>query len=193
MSGVKEFMLNAGLREINYGVHAIAFMNKTGEIVKVFEYDPCYQQFVLMVKKNESNPHFPNIRKIASFRRRDLAGAFMVKMEPLTPLSVGEWRGNIGLHCYMFIEHTLFGVDVGATYDMPNAVKGDLGGDPTRDSTAYNRAKIFASEWQDANPLFAKAINLSVFGKGRNCNLDLHGGNFMKRGDTWVITDPYIE
>lgn len=196
MLPIQSWMEQRGLELIDSGAKAAVFRNKTGEIVKVFDKDPCYRAFVGLVKKHPDNPHFPRLRQIGQFTHPQLRGASMIKMEPLEPLTGREYFGNLGLHCYIIIEHNMFNYGNRLLYvdHIPmQYISEILGGDPMRDSVALNKARQLADEFRQKEPLLAKAIDLVLFNNQRPCHIDLHAGNFMKRGSVWVITDPFID
>ena len=196
MRPIQQWMQQRGLQFIDSGAMSATFRNKSGEIVKVIDDDPCYRAFVALVHRNSGNPHFPRLRRLARFEHPVLKNTFMLKLEPLEPLTVFDWHGNIGLHCYIIIEHNMFNHGNRAMFvdTLPrHTIKQALGGDPMRDSQALAEARRLANEFQRTDPEFVKALNLVMFGKDAKCRMDMHSGNFMKRGSTWVITDPYIE
>ena len=195
MVPIQHWMEQRGLQFINSGALAAAFRNKSGEVVKVFHDDPCYQTFVGLASKHADNPHFPRLRKLTAFNHPNLQGVFMLKMEPLQPLPVREWLNNMGLHCYIIVEHNMLNLGNKKLYveNLPMAyIIEMLHGDPKRDSAALAKARQWATTFKRDQPEFATAIDLVMSHKAPQCHIDLHSGNFMKRGSTWVIIDPYI-
>jgi hypothetical protein len=173
MKMIRTALEKAGLEYISYGAHAMVLRSKDGNVIKIFEPDPCYMDFLQIVKKNKNNPHFPKVRKIIRFKKGIFRGNYGIKMEPLTPLTREEYSNNIGFHCFLSI-------------NMPRSPY-TLN---TSDSIALDRYE--ATQWAKQNPEFASAIiNISNIKAG--CREDLHRENIMKRNDTWVITDPYAK
>lgn len=166
---------SAGLRLLDHGVgaHAAVFSTRSGEVVKAFERDECYLRFIALIQQHQNNPHFPRVRKVGRFTVPDLRGAYVLKLERLQPIPVTEFLADVGLHCFLNLEGRPLPVALWKKCSRPGFI--------------LDAAK----QWQHDHPQFAEALDL-VLSEKRNCDMDLHARNFMKRGDTWVITDPYI-
>lgn len=169
---------NAGLEYLGHGSSGIAFLSKSGNVVKIFEPDNAYRRFVSIISKY-NNPHFPKIYTIKHFKKSILRGNWMVKMEKLQPLTRKEYNENIGFHCFcsLLIKYNPYSLN------LSRVIARDY-------SNNINDIKEKANEWKNNNLKFAEAIEIISKNMG-NFEDDLHRENIMKRGSVWVIIDPY--
>jgi hypothetical protein len=179
MLAMRQAMERAGYSYEGYGSNALVMKDRQGGIVKVFEPDPCYRKFLSIVQKNQSNPHFPKIRKLARFPKGQFKGNYILKMEPLKKLSKEEYDHAYGFHCFVASVFSYSPFSLNLSFTIKNELRQE-----------GKNVKQMAKDWAKTNPEFAKAI-LLLSKQHRGCRDDLHRENIMKRGDTWVIIDPY--
>lgn len=179
MLAMQQALEQTGLTYVGYGSNALVMRDRSGGIVKIFEPDPCYRDFLRIVQTNAANPHFPRIRKLARFPKGRFFGNYLIKMESLEPLSREEYNTADGFHCFVAATITRSPYSLNLSFVHSMEIR-DQGGD----------VKQIARDWALANPEFAAALRLLAKQK-RGCRDDLHRENIMKRRNTWVIIDPF--
>ena len=181
---VTNLMESKGFRKIGYGSYAAIYQGRRDNtVVKFFEPDNCYKQYVKLITKHQTNPHFPKIKKLVRFKKKPFSGLYALKMESLKALTDEEYRENLGFHCYT----------VTKIQTHPNSLNLSFSIAAHTHKLSVPEIKDKALEWAKENLDFAKCIDLIAKGMKTNCREDLHQGNIMKRGSTWVIIDPYYE
>lgn len=144
-------------------------------VIKFFVKDDCYLKFVNYCLKNPS-PHLPDFKRkptrlSAFFRQADSPYFFqkyyVVKIEKLDPISEQEHRE---LYPLLFP-------------DFHHAYAEVIG---TKQEDAFLEKHKVLKHKELANVIF-ELYEQKVGG----CFMDLHEGNFMKRGDKIVVLDPY--
>lgn len=181
MNMFRRAMEAAGMTEIGDGYYALVMRARDGGVVKVFEPDPCYLGFIDLVKQHSTNPHFPLVRKVARFMKGRFKGNYLLKMESLQPMSVGEFNADKGFHCY-------FAASMPERYRGEYSWSSEIAADYVKEG---GDAKELAASWEKENAAFAQAIQLIWSNLKSGCVEDIHFQNVMKRGQTWVIIDPY--
>ena len=175
---ITDIMSDRGWTMVGSGAMGGVFIHPNYEYaLKIFsKKDFCYLSFAREVM-NSSNPHFPKFKgnpvKIGHF--------IALRLEKLTPITVEEYQSYYGLLAYVSVNDIFdnWSVRRGLSHlktDMPDV---DL--------------KKVADNFEKENPQFVGALNITTkIAKKFTCELDMHYGNFMKRGNTWVIIDPVI-
>lgn len=145
-------------------------------VVKFFAKDDCYMTFVDFCLKHKS-PHLPAFKKkptkMSAFFKKEASKAaldkfYVVKIEKLQPLTFDDYREIFPLVTVKFREQYQ---DVIGTSKEDEFLKSQKV-DPKLKDLANIIFELFET-------------------KTSGCFMDLHEGNFMKRGDTFVIVDPY--
>jgi hypothetical protein len=181
MLAMRQAMENRGMTYVGYGSNALVMRDRAGGIVKIFEPDVGYKAFLTIVQKHQANPHFPKIRKLARFPKGAFSGNYLLKMEPLTPISREECESAEGFHC--FLAQTL--IRSPYSLNLSFTIRHEL-------RTAGKDVDQLAKAWAEENPDFANALKL-ISKPPKGCRDDLHRENIMKRSDgTWVIIDPFV-
>lgn len=182
MAAFRNAMQASGMVEIGYGANALVMRARDGGVVKIFEPDPCYLAFLKLVRASQDNPHFPRVRTLTRFKKGKFRGNYLLKMEALEPLPKAEYAAATGFHCFVAqtITRNPFSLNLSYAHTRDHA---KAGSDPVET----------ARTWAEQNTEFAKAIQAVAQGMKSGCGDDLHRENLMKRGDTWVIIDPYTE
>lgn len=178
---VKEFLNDLGWVQFGDGNWSMVF-KKTGinYIIKVFNNDSCYLAFINFAQNN-SSPHYPKFRgKIMKVAGTDFMA---VRMETLSPLLDKEYL-DPGFAAWIYQEYQF------RKNRRINGILNSVFGLSLDRREALPKIKDEAEAWAFRNKSFAEALsNLkSVQGK---CYVDLHQDNFMKRGNTWVVIDPF--
>jgi hypothetical protein len=168
-----------GFETINNGSFGVVF-TKPGldYVIKVFKNDPGYLHFIDYCQKNKGNKHLPTFRGklikidekhfIARVERLSTANKFqaiVLSVLAKAPLKAEDFDN--------FIEEVI-----------ENATKQRR----TAHVEAANRVEAYINTQRGILKTRENVIN----GRG-SFNLDLHAGNFMFRGDTIVIVDPYFD
>lgn len=157
-------------------------------VLKLFNADSKYIDFInKIVKPNHGNPHLPRMDRFV----RSIPGApyfRYVRMEKLNPIPndtvlVDDFLPEMIMSSIICKR---FGKWFGISHVVNNKLR-DFG-------TKYDDPKV----WEIINKkppsmswikTFLQIIKLS---KTDRIEIDMHSGNFMIRGDTLVITDPFI-
>lgn len=178
----KELLNAKGFIPLGSGQSAIVFKGKsTNTVLKIFVPDRCYVDFLKFIAKHP-NKHFPKVKKLVKFKAPALKGLYGIKLEPLKPLSLLEYNKDIGFHCFCLTVGMAYSsiFDLNASFNI--AMK----------YYKNNEYITRAGEWEKENVELAKAIRLLSTRMNKNkCRNDLKASNIMKRGNDWVITDPY--
>ena len=171
-------------------------------VYKVYERDTAYNAFVDYCFKNQSNPHLPKItnkRQIHQIHKRQQhVGDYFwaIKMEQLTPIPEDS---NME---YLFDHYTFkilfeywqdcahrsdFSELVNLTYVPGNLEKY---GAELSWKEIFNVLEVHYS-LPDCERVFSTLHDIYL--KHPNFIPDIHAGNFMFRGNTLVITDPFYD
>ena len=174
-------MLKRGWKKLGGGSYGLVFSHKDYPYVLKFytEKDVCYDLFVRLCQKI-NNPHFPKFKgkpiKIGKYKA--------VRIENLTRLPYAEYVDNLPL-----LAAKLRILDyINPARSIFTAVKNDLGIDDMEEQS--KKIDELYDQFKKEQPEFAKALMILKKVLPNNCDIDLHDGNFMKRGKTWVIIDP---
>lgn len=164
---LKVLFKERGFKEIGEGSFARVYSNGKN-VLKVYERDECYKQFLNFVASHAGNPHFPKTigpPKVLN-PAKDI---WMVKLEKLQPVPQALWGYLQSLRDALL-----------AMYKNP----------AVEDSEDF---KKLVSQ----NPSLANTcINIynDLISKNAICRVDMHPRNFMQRGDgTIVIADPICD
>jgi GNAT superfamily N-acetyltransferase len=163
------------------GSYALVFVNDNYPYaLKLYSVrDKCYDTFIKIAKRVNS-PHFP------VFKGNPINVRYFnaIRVEKLEPVSFNEYKTNLPLLAFMFenlgYEHALISIE--------KIVKDELKIDNEDDRS--KKIKELSDQFQSEQPEFAKAILILKKVMPGQCVFDLHHENFMRRGNTWVITDP---
>lgn len=164
---VKSRLRTCGFKKIGAGCYASVYgapgadhVYKVGDLHD----NEGYLAYLKVVHRNGKNPFFPRIHALQYVTGRDMDGdVFVVKMERLKPLTNRE----------VYAMDDIAGVMV------------DLQDTQSKLDTIHGLGMIRVDR------TFREAIIAIARAARRNfSHLDLHGGNFMRRGSQLVITDP---
>lgn len=177
---------------------AVAIHLETNTAYKVFWAQSVYTQFIRIVGKNTTNPHWP---RISAYKPNFHGGPWsVVRMEALHSLD----DAYLGNHYLPEISYLIMAaakkdirihkgtISIANEYlkALPNIGRKWLGFIPAgvRAQTIEDAAKKAATSWIQAVDQL-----LSFAQQTGHSFLDLHSGNFMTRDDgTLVITDPFV-
>lgn len=218
-TNIAEMFEARGFRFIGQGASAMVFYKKGEDVVKFYEKDVGYTKFLKMTLES-ANTHFPKLRAYTVFKKGPLKGWTMVKIEKLDRITADEYTDATGLHSYMFSKFFGATKDVRRWRVLTNNLHQDVIWDIVSAEFAsgkyadkfytyhykQDKSKTLAQflccipfllktaeAWKQENPEFARAFDLVYNSKTFSYGMDLHHGNIMKRGSTWVITDPYLK
>lgn len=142
-------------------------------VLKVYDKgDRGYARFVDLVKRNQTNPHFPKLRGSPVSVTPDVVA---LRLEKLSP-----WKFDRNDPDHAAIDWLLAYIDEPKWKDHFNAIS---------DANLKASIKRFIKKW----PQFTKAIGLMVDAVGQRGEIgfDLHDDNIMMRGNCPVIIDPF--
>lgn len=165
---VVDYLEERGFDYLGSGSYGAVFDHPSFDsryVLKVFK-DPFYEQFLNYAIKNRQDPHMPRI--VGKVMRLSGYGA-MVRIEVLREMSDQQYR-YLRLHDQVdYVQCRVYGTHLDEA-----------------ETAVFN--KINAQH--DLGTLMESIDNL-IRAKPAGAHLDLHEGNFMYRGSTIVISDPY--
>lgn len=149
-------------------------------IIKIFKKDEPYVKFYNLCRTHVSG-HLPQFRgKLMRFR--DTA-YYAIRIEKLQKLTASEYNANKLFHCWMYYNYHF---NTNISNDSFNVLSYD------HNITEPTMCKKSAMEFQIKEPDFCRVLELIIDNLPNDGHLDFWNMNFMKRGDTWVIIDPYV-
>ena len=171
-----------GIKELGSGSYGVVFQHPTDPnvVVKLLrQADPDYMTWVEFCKKHPRNPYLPKIIHVASGENvfePERTGSMpttmhLVFMEKLTPLSDAEYK--------QFTREIL---DLARPMSKRRFVPFDVDCD-------YRLWDAVSKQKKDSN-LAACGKFIAKMG-GTGTMLDVHMSNVMKRGEQFVIVDPF--
>lgn len=194
---LKKILTKNGWRSLGVGAEgAVAEHPQKAYVLKIFADQSAYQHFVDFVKKNQTNPHLP---RFSRYTRQVPGLPYMyVRMEKLSKITQNTLLKKYMNHLLMMstmgdahdidmlnpdLQDKVMDWLLEHQYDVPDLRDADL------------QPKIFElaggyppHTWTDVLDLLgthSQDWELHVW--------DMHPGNFMRRGNTLVIADPYYE
>jgi hypothetical protein len=179
-------------------------------VIKIFPKNSPYVHFVNMVQSHPKNPHFPTFfsrqqqdpnaddkeildlddPNFPNYKRyvRPLPGTQysyvrMEKLRKMLPYDLTQFPSLLCLLDEMWFTH--------APHEQPPYwVRSSVTWDAhTADSTGVMDCNQEVINPQETQAIHTLSNTLKQIGWS---HVDLHHGNFMMRGNTWVITDPFI-
>lgn len=160
MNEIADELKKGGWNPVGTGYYSMVFENPKYPYVLKVFVDKDYSRWLNAIHKIQSNPYVPKIRG-KSIRLNSKAKA--ARLEKLDSL--------LGENDPIFRNYVPPGVE------------------PTLDNVIGGNKDVLQFQ-KEHHPGFAQALKLAHSLLGKYRSLDLHIGNFMKRGDTLVITDP---
>lgn len=147
-------------------------------VLKIFPQHSPYTVFVQLVQSHAQNPHFPRFSRYV----RQIPGTeyAYVRMEKLTKMKDYDLYNMPSLLCLLDKLYNKHGEQ------PPYWVRNNASYDSDSGLIDCNQIQTTRDEQQAINLLDQGVQQLGID------RLDLHSGNFMMRGNTWVITDPFI-
>lgn len=181
---LQNILVRAGWKPLGAGAEAgLAEHPRKSYVLKIFPTSSLYNQFLDVVSQAPNNPHFPRLNRQS--RRIPGTSYSYVRMEKLKPIgSFDVATAFPDLACLVIQLYKKMGID-----RMVNPwgwAYNNASWDPLTDLINCNKVSIDADAQQAFDLLYQKAKTLG------HRRLDLAINNFMARGNTWVITDPFI-
>lgn len=192
---LKSILAKNGWRSLGFGVEgAVAEHPQKAYVLKIFTEESAYKHFVEFVQHNSTNPHLPRFSRYT----RQVPGLpyLYVRMEKLTKISESTLLKRFMNHLLMMsvmgqshevdmlqsdLEDQVADWLLERDYDLPDLL------DPDLQSKIFELAGGYPPDtWTDVLDLLgnhSQDLELHVW--------DMHPGNFMRRGNTLVIADPY--
>lgn len=202
----REFGDSQKLRVLGQGANGVA-IEVQGQVFKMWMNDSAYRDFISYVQGHSSNPFLPKlqsgIKKMpAFFLRREDAGSVVsyVKMEKLEPIgSMANYSWTIKTRpTYQDYDEedndsTQYSANLTQVCEFMNAVTPSEIPISVRFGSwiagKQNGVKYSKDEMEpDLQLLLVTLYEIKFL--NRSHSVDLHGGNFMRRGDQLVILDP---
>lgn len=161
-------------------------------VIKVFYKNLAYERFIDFVMEHSSNPHLPKISKtIRTIPGTDLKYIRMEKLQPVGEKTLRtKYFPELAYMIVKIAKFDLYGPDDDEKFVSEQLQELGLEFDSLRQ---VNFAEMFDKihhipdvQWQsivDKLVTYADSIGENYF--------DIHSANFMLRGNTLVITDPF--
>ena len=174
---LEEYLKNNGYEKLGFGIFSGVFA-KPGEkfVLKVNRRPDCYLDFVKKLSRN-MNPHLPRVGTIRIYNEGDSKNKwYVIPLEKLEEITLED---HISRYDVLFVLSRALMLDPKHMY-LSSEVRPLL---PAPPEEIYDRLKDRFNKLDSA----LKFVEDNFYNV---CNIDLHEGNIMLRGDTIVITDP---
>lgn len=178
-SDLANLLRQKGWEPLGFGFEAgVAEHPQKSYVLKIFPKKSPYTQFVKLVQQHATNPHLPRFSRYV----RQIPGTeyAYVRMEKLTPMKSYDLFHMPSLLCLLDKLYNKHGEQ------PPYWVRSNVSYDSESGLTDCNQITTTPDEQQAIHMLDQGITQVDIQ------SLDLHSGNFMLRGHTWVITDPFI-
>ncbi len=163
-------------------------------VLKIFDTDSRYEAFVEFVKYHATNPHLPKFsRYVKKVPGTEFSYVRMEKLQPITPERLAHEHG--AYIAYMIILSDVVHMNLVGD-DVAEALKNRLAqlGHTVADLKRKNTQKLVFEKlggwppesWQDVVSELTEYSEEVDTGRW-----DLHADNFLVRGNTLVIADPF--
>lgn len=192
--GIRKALKEKGYKYLGGGIDKQVWLEPgTGQALIIFgyrsgyekEFSPDQRMFIDWINycnKHKNNPHLPRFSGFESFQFQG-TNYIQARMEPLQELDKNEKRivyyyDELG----ELIEYNTFGE---AIVEIAR-----LAGYGRNNTDAMIK---YLGGMKNAEQLAKTVFAVKKFGNKHGFNIDLHGGNYMKRADgTIVVNDPFI-
>jgi hypothetical protein len=174
-----------GWTPLGFGFEAgVAEHPRKSYVLKIFPKSSPYVHFVSMVQSHPQNPHFPRFsRYVRPVPGTEYAYVRMEKLTKMLPYDLTQFPSLLCLIDEMWFTHIPHA-------QPPYWVRSTVSWDPhVADSNGVTDCNQVSINPQEKQAIQMLSNTLKEIGSD---HIDLHAGNFMMRGNTWVITDPFI-
>jgi hypothetical protein len=184
--GIAQHMKSLGYNHIGAGKDQTTWISPDGSVVKIFgtqrgqkgwtEDHRMFATWVQYCRKHAANPYIPKFSGWRSFQYPEGSGQryLQIKMERLTPIRDRTQRA--------VLEQFSHAVENSRSFDsLKGVVAGRLGAEFVTKSPLFRDTVLFDT-----------VKELNDMADQRGWILDLHGGNFMRRGQQVIIVDPWV-
>lgn len=197
--GIRQALKDKGYKYLGSGIDKQAYLEPgTGQVLVIFGYRGQYKNFspdqrmfidwISYCDQHQDNPALPKFSGFESFQFRG-KNYIQARMEPLKEIP-SQMRSTVAyidlalLHGHGDFKEALAKLARHGYYDE---VK-----DQINEYTVKKVIKLLGGE-ANANNLFNTVLTVRDFGAAHGYDLDLHGGNYMRRPDgTIVVNDPFV-
>ena len=186
--GIRKVLKEKGYKYLGGGLDKQAWLEpSTGQVLLIFgyrkgyekEFSPDQRMFIDWINycnQNKNNPHLPRFSGFESFQFQG-KNYIQARMEPLQELDKDE------KDIVKRIDDVIYKPFNQAMIELAKLI----GHKNTEDIINYLGGK------KSAEKLMKTVYTVTRFGERLGFNMDLHGGNYMKRPDgTFVVNDPFI-
>lgn len=192
---LKAILTKYGWKSLGTGAEAaVAIHPNKSYVLKIFREDSKYQDFVKFVEQHHSNPHLPKFSRYV----RQVPGLpyLYVRMEKLMRVPEAQLSSTyLSYVLSMYAMGNLYDIDMlgGGLDDMVQYKVKDLGFDASDIMDDETREQIYERVGGAPPETWTQVLaNLAEFSKGMDLQIwDMHQGNFLRRGKTLVIADPF--
>jgi hypothetical protein len=181
-SDLANLLRQHGWTPLGFGYEAgVAEHPRKSYVLKIFPQNSPYVHFVNMVKQNVTNPHFPRFsRYVRQIPGTPFAYVRMEKLHPMLEYDLVQFPSLLCLLDKMWHAHKV----TPPVWVRMNATWNPEGEHDVRIDCQDER---ITPQEQEAIQLLSDKVKQLGWRR-----LDLHAANFMRRGNQWVITDPFI-
>jgi len=168
-SQLADVVYSHGWKLLGRGSEAsVAEHPEKGYVLKIWPNRSLYTKFVELVQRNP-NPHFPRFSKV--MKRIPGTQFSYVRMEKLIPVTQYDILVNMP-DCFCVVKELYQRQGTALPYWIENNAQAIQC--PKLSPDAKMLVKLMSAQLKKIGPV-----------------LDLHPANIMRRGNTWIITDPY--
>jgi hypothetical protein len=192
---LKRILTQHGWKSLGTGVEAAVAMHpEKAYVLKIFNSDSKYVDYVKFVQAHQSNPHVPRFSRYV----RSIPGTQFsyVRMEKLQKVTENTLLTTYANYLFMMLVRGeqekvyMLGDDLAMTLEDR---LGDRGHDEYDIATGDAQEEIYA-KLGGVPPDTWNQVLTDLAAHSRQLGMeswDMHAGNFMRRGKTLVIADPY--
>ena len=180
-SDLENILVRAGWTPLGHGAEAGVAMHPLKKyVLKIFPKTSKYMEFLDLVRQAPNNPHFPKFSRIA----KPIPGTNLmyVRMEHLEKIRdfdiVTRFPQLLCLLEKLYVNHHV---------RPPARVRANVSWNPGQSGLLDCNDLDITPDEKTAFDLLSDKIQQIGWRRA-----DLHAANFMARGNTWVITDPFI-
>jgi len=177
---IQKTLLDNGFKLLGKGNYSSVYTHpKFNYALKIFDNDDGYTKFIKYCKQNQSNPHLPKFR--GNLMRYKNSSWYAIRMELLQPFTKEE-----------FLQEIYLIKALKEIFDFNNFINSNLSAMKLYDILDQSDSKSY-QEWKDKNKLLFQTLKDldNLDSNSESFNIDLHERNFMRRGKTIVIIDPF--
>ena len=182
--GIRSHLIKSGYKPAGEGGDQTTYIGPDGSVLKIFGthegqagFSADHKMFKFWAdycKKHSGNPYIPHYSDWASFEYPKDSGQqyLQIKMERLSEIPDEKVR--------LALDHLQFAIIRGQNFASAQAAMAAKVGMKIASQPPFNDTKLFDT-----------LVDINKIGMKRGWGFDLHGDNYMMRGNQLVIVDPW--